>query len=237
MIHNLRPPGSAQPRSAAGNGACPIQKEKGIMHIVCTDLEGVFVPEIWISVAEKTGIEELRLTTRDIPDYDVLMQKRLAILDERKLRLEDITSVIATMDPLDGAVDFLDWLRSRTQVVVVSDTYVQFAGPLMAKLGMPTLFCNSLTIGPDGSIEGYNLRQTDGKRQVARSMKALNYNVIAMGDSYNDISMLREADAGILFRPPDNVCDEFPEFPEFPVTDSYGALKKTLLETVGNTFL
>ncbi len=204
------------------------------MHIVCTDLEGVFVPEIWISVAEKTGVEELRLTTRDIPDYDVLMERRLAILDEKKLRLEDITSVIAAMDPLDGAVDFLDWLRSQTQVVVVSDTYVQFAGPLMAKLGMPILLCNSLTIGPDGSIEGYNLRQADGKRQVARSMKGLNYNVIAVGDSYNDISMLREADTGILVRPPDNVRDEFPEF---PVTNSYGALKKALLETVGNTFL
>lgn len=206
----------------------------GMMYMVCTDLEGVFVPEIWISVAERTGVEELKLTTRDISDYDVLMKKRLAILDENKLKLADITSVIATMDPLEGAVEFLDWLRSRTPVVVVSDTYVQFAGPLMEKLGMPVLLCNSLTIAPDGSIEGYNLRQEDGKRQVARSMKRLNYKVIAMGDSYNDISMLKEADTGILFSPPDNVIAEFPEF---PVTHSYEDLKATLIETVGGTFL
>jgi len=204
------------------------------MHIVCSDLEGVFVPEIWINVAEKTGIDELKLTTRDIADYDVLMKKRLSILEANKLKLEDITFVIASMEPLDGAVDFLDWLRSRTQVIVVSDTYVQFAGPLMKKLGMPTLFCNSLTIGADGSIAGYNLRQADGKRQVACSMKRLNYNVIAVGDSYNDISMLKEADTGILFSPPDNVITEFPEF---PVTNSYDALRTTILETVGNTFV
>lgn len=206
----------------------------GIMYMVCTDLEGVFVPEIWINVAEKTGVEELKLTTRDISDYDVLMKKRLSILDEKKLKLTDITSVIATMDPLEGAVDFLDWLRSRTQVIIVSDTYVQFAGPLMEKLGMPTLFCNSLTIAPDGAIKGYTLRQIDGKRQVARSMKRLNYKVIAVGDSYNDISMLKEADTGILFSPPDNVIAEFPQF---RVTNSYEALKTTLLETVGGTFL
>jgi len=204
------------------------------MHVVCTDLEGVFVPEIWINVAKRTGVEELKLTTRDISDYDVLMKKRLSILDEHKLKLEDITSVIAEMDPLDGAVDFLDWLRSETQVIVVSDTYVQFAGPLMKKLGMPTLFCNSLTIGPDRSIVGYNLRQKDGKRHVARSMQSLNYKVIAMGDSYNDISMLKVADVGILFSPPENVIREYPEF---PVTNSYDALKETILEAAGNKFL
>lgn len=195
------------------------------MHIVCTDLEGVYVPEIWINVAEKTGIEELKLTTRDISDYDVLMKKRLAICDENKLKLEDITSVIATMDPLEGAIEFLDWLRSRVPVVVVSDTYTQFAGPLMEKLGMPTLFCNTLSVSEDGFIENYVLRQNDGKRHVASALKSLNYTVIAVGDSYNDISMLKEADTGILFSPPDNVEDEFPEF---PVTRDYDSLRRTI---------
>ncbi|MBI9083316.1 MAG: bifunctional phosphoserine phosphatase/homoserine phosphotransferase ThrH [Desulfobacterales bacterium] len=188
------------------------------MHIVCSDLEGVFVPEIWINVAEKTGIAELRLTTRDISDYDVLMKKRLSILDAHNLKLKDITDVIATMVPLAGAVDFLDWLRSVTQVIVVSDTFVEFAGPLMKKLGWPALFCNHLSVGPDGAITGYHLRQTDGKRKSVLAMKSLNFKTIAMGDSYNDISMLKEADAGILFRPPANVVEEFPEF---PVTHDY----------------
>lgn len=195
------------------------------MHIVCTDLEGVYVPEIWINVAEKTGIEELKLTTRDISDYDVLMRKRLAILDENRLRLEDITSVIATMDPLEGAVEFLAWLRSCVPVIIVSDTYTQFAGPLMEKLGMPTLFCNTLSVSEDGFIENYVLRQNDGKRHVASALKSLNYTVIAVGDSYNDISMLKEADTGILFSPPDNVEDEFPEF---PVTRDYDSLRRTI---------
>jgi phosphoserine / homoserine phosphotransferase len=192
------------------------------MFIVCSDLEGVFVPEIWINVAEKTGIEELRLTTRDISDYDVLMKKRLSILDAHNLKIGDITDVIATMDPLAGAVDFLDWLRSETQLIVVSDTYVEFAGPLMEKLGRPTLFCNHLSIEPDGRISGYNLRQKDGKRKTAEALKRLNYDIIAMGDSYNDITMLQTADAGILFRPPQNVIDEFPEF---PVTHDYDDIR------------
>lgn len=192
------------------------------MHIVCSDLEGVFVPEIWINVAEKTGIEELRLTTRDISDYDVLMKKRIAILRENGLRLKDITDVIATMDPLDGAVEFLDWLRPRVQIIVVSDTFVQFAGPLMKKLGWPTLFCNYLTIAPDGSVADYNMRQNDGKRMSVISLRNLSYQVIAMGDSYNDISMLKEAETGVLFRPPSNVKEEFPEF---PVTETYEELK------------
>jgi len=199
------------------------------MHLICTDLEGVFVPEIWINVAEKTGIEELKLTTRDISDYDVLMKRRLSILDEKKLKLQDITSVIARMYPLEGAVEFMDWLRSYMPVIVVSDTYVQFAGPLIEKLGRPTLFCNTLIIGKDGTIEGYRLRQKDGKRQVAISLKRLNYNVIAVGDSYNDISMLKEADAGILFNPPENVKNEFPEF---PITRTYGELKTLIIKKV-----
>lgn len=192
------------------------------MHIVCSDLEGVFVPEIWINVAEKTGIKELRLTTRDISDYDVLMKRRLAILEENGLKIGDITAVIATMDPLEGAVEFLDWVRSRTQIIVVSDTFDQFAGPLMKKLGWPTLLCHTLSIEPDGFISGYVLRQKDSKREAVISLKNLNYKTMAVGDSYNDITMLKEADNGILFNPPDNVKNEYPEF---PVSFSYESLK------------
>ncbi|MGD9232841.1 MAG: bifunctional phosphoserine phosphatase/homoserine phosphotransferase ThrH [Desulfobacterales bacterium] len=195
------------------------------MNIVCSDLEGVFVPEIWINVAEKTGIEELRLTTRDIADYDVLMKRRLSILDENNLKIDDIKAVIATMTPLDGAVEFLNWIRSRTQIIVVSDTFDQFARPLMEKLGWPTLFCHTLSIAPDGFISDYILRQKDAKREAVISLKTLNYNTIAMGDSYNDITMLKEADSGILFNPPDNVKNEFPEF---PVTFSYEELKSVI---------
>jgi phosphoserine/homoserine phosphotransferase len=195
------------------------------MYIICSDLEGVFVPEIWINVARKTGIEELRLTTRDIADYDVLMKKRLAILKDNDLKLKDITDVIDTMEPLEGAMETLEWMRSTLQVIIVSDTFVQFAGPLMKKLGWPTLFCHSLTIGSDGAIDGYNLRQKDSKRQTVISLKNLNYRIIAMGDSYNDTTMLKEADHGILFRPPDNVKEEFPQF---PVTEDYGQLKKVI---------
>jgi phosphoserine/homoserine phosphotransferase len=193
------------------------------MHIVCSDLEGVFVPEIWINVAESTGIDELRLTTRDISDYDVLMKRRLAILDANGLKLKDITDVIASMDPLPGARQFLDWLRSRSQVIVVSDTYVEFAQPLMEKLGWPTLLCHDLTVDDSGAIAGYNLRQTDGKRKVVQAFKRLNFQVLAMGDSYNDVNMLKEAHRGILFRPPQKVIDEFPQF---PVTHTYDDLKE-----------
>ncbi|MFW5635590.1 MAG: bifunctional phosphoserine phosphatase/homoserine phosphotransferase ThrH [Thermodesulfobacteriota bacterium] len=198
------------------------------MHIVCSDLEGVFVPEIWINVAEKTGIEELRLTTRDIADYNELMQKRLSILDRHNIKLGDITRVIDEMEPLPGAVDFLNWLRERSQVIIVSDTYVQFAGPLMRQLGWPTLFCHTLLVAPDGTISDYRLRQEDGKRKSVEAMQGLNFHVIAMGDSYNDISMLKAADEGILFRPPENVVSEFPQF---PVAREYEDLKP-LIEQV-----
>lgn len=201
------------------------------MHIVCSDLEGVFVPEIWINVAEKTGIEELRLTTRDISDYDVLMKRRLAILDENNLKIDDIKAVIATMNPLEGAVKFLNWLRSRTQIIVVSDTFDQFARPLMEKLGWPTLFCHTLSIAPDGFITDYVLRQKDAKREAVISLKNLNYRTIGMGDSYNDIAMLKEADSGILFNPPDNVKNEYPEF---PVTFSYEELKSIIEKILSN---
>ncbi|MBU0994075.1 MAG: bifunctional phosphoserine phosphatase/homoserine phosphotransferase ThrH [Proteobacteria bacterium] len=195
------------------------------MDIICSDLEGVFVPEIWINVAKKTGIEELKLTTRDISDYDVLMKKRLKILDENNLKIKDITDVIATMDPFDGAAEFVDWLRSHAQLIVVSDTFIQFAKPLMKKLGMPTLFCHSLTIEPDGRISNYNLRQSRAKRQTVLALKTLYYKVIAFGDSYNDTDMLKEADKGFLFKPPANVIKEFPEF---PVTTTYEELKNLI---------
>ncbi len=192
------------------------------MYIVCSDLEGVFIPEIWINVAEKTGIPELRLTTRDISDYDVLMKKRLQILRENHLKLSDIQAVIDTMNPLEGALEFLDWLRSITQVIVVSDTFKEFAGPMMKKLGWPTLFCHSLTIDASGMITSYDLRQQQAKEKTTLAMKSLNYQIIAMGDSYNDIAMLKAADRGLLFRPPENVIREFPEF---PVTHDYDSLK------------
>ncbi len=200
------------------------------MHIVCSDLEGVFVPEIWINVADKTGIEELRLTTRDEPDYDVLMQKRLKILEREGLKLADITAVIETLEPLEGALEFLDWLRSRLQLIIVSDTYAEFAGPLMKKLKWPTLFCHDLAVSREGAVTGYNLRQKDSKRKAVEALKGLNFNTVAMGDSYNDITMLEAADAGILFRPPENVAAEFPRF---PVTRTYEELKEAVRAATG----
>lgn len=199
------------------------------MKIVCADMEGILTPEIWIQVSKKTGIQELSLTTRDISDYDVLMKKRLGILAANGLKLGDITDVIETMDPLDGAVEFLDWLRPRTQVIVVSDTFVEFAKPLLKKLGWPTLFCNTLVIAPDGSIADYHLRQKDGKRKVVLSLKELNYEIVAVGDSYNDISMLEAADAAILFNPPENVGKEYPELPTAYTYDELKAAMETLL--------
>jgi phosphoserine/homoserine phosphotransferase len=190
--------------------------------IACLDLEGVLVPEIWINVAERTGIAALRRTTRDEPDYDKLMRGRLAILDEHRLGLPDIQAVIGAMDPLDGAVEFLDWLRSRQQVIILSDTFTQFAAPLMRKLGWPTLFCNSLEVDGQGRITGYRLRLPDGKRRAVEALRGLAFRVVAAGDSYNDTTMLAAADAGILFRPPQNVIDDFPQF---PVTRTFAELR------------
>jgi phosphoserine/homoserine phosphotransferase len=198
------------------------------MHLVCADMEGVFVPEIWINVAEKTGIEKLRLTTRDISDYNQLMRMRIGILKENKLTLKDIQDVIRAMDPLPGAKEFLDWTRAQAPLVIVSDTFTQFAGPLLEKLGLPTLFCNELVVDAGGSVAGYRLRQKDGKRHVAAALKSLNFRVTAMGDSYNDVTMLKEADSGILFRPPQKVAWEFPGF---PVVQEYSEVK-ALLEKI-----
>ena len=180
--------------------------------IVTLDLEGVLVPEIWIAFAKKTGIEQLKLTTRDIPDYDELMAGRLVILDENGLKLADIQEVIGTLAPLDGARAFLDELRSITQVVILSDTFEEFAAPLMRQLAWPALLCHRLEIDGEGRVANYRLRQRDQKRRAVAAYRGLNYNVIAVGDSYNDTTMLGEADTGFLFRPPDSVRAEFPQF-------------------------
>ena len=201
------------------------------MHLVCSDLEGVFLPEIWIAFAEKTGIPELRLTTRDISDYDVLMAHRIKVLKQHGLKLADIQAVIATMDPLSGALEFLDWLRGLAPLLVVSDTFVEFAGPLMRKLGHPTLLCNRLEVAADGTIERHRLRQADGKKKVAEAMRSLNYTVIGIGDSYNDIAMLTAADHGILYRPPQNVRTEHPQL---PVAAGFEDLKRMLTAIMGN---
>ena len=197
------------------------------MIVACLDLEGVLVPEVWINVAERTGIAELRRTTRDEPDYDKLMRSRLEILERHGLGIREIQDVIRGMDPLEGALEFLDWLRERFQVVVLSDTFYQFAHPLMKKLGFPTLFCHDLEIDGDGRVVNYRLRMADQKRESVRALRELRFDVIAAGDSYNDTTMLGAAHAGILFRPPDNVVEEFPQY---PVTRTYEQLRDAFRE-------
>ncbi|MBN2449903.1 MAG: bifunctional phosphoserine phosphatase/homoserine phosphotransferase ThrH [Lentisphaeria bacterium] len=192
--------------------------------MLAMDLEGVLVPEVWIAVAEATGIPELRLTTRDVSDYDALMKHRLRILDAHGLRLPDIQRVIGAMDPFPGAAAYMTWLRERYQGIILSDTYYEFASPFMRKLGWPTLFCNSLEVDAAGKVVNYRLRLPDGKRHAVLSLKNLNFSVIAMGDSYNDTSMLVEADLGILFRPPAKVRAEFPQFPVAEEFDAVQAL-------------
>ncbi|MCX7179559.1 MAG: bifunctional phosphoserine phosphatase/homoserine phosphotransferase ThrH [Proteobacteria bacterium] len=191
------------------------------MQLVCLDLEGVLVPEIWIEFSQRTGIPELRRTTRDEPDYDKLMKGRLALLAQHKLGLADIQKVIAAMGPMAGAKDFLDDLRQRYQVIILSDTFYEFAMPLMQQLGMPTLFCHKLEADAQGFLVNYQLRLPQQKREAVKRFKELNFKVIAAGDSYNDTAMLSEADAGILFHPPESVVREFPQF---PVTESYAEL-------------
>ena len=197
------------------------------MYIICSDLEGIYVPEIWINVSAHTGIEELKLTTRDISDYDVLMKGRLELLRRHNLKLSDIQKVISELEPLPGAREFLGWLRSRFQLIVVSDTFREFAEPLMELLDRPTLMCHHLTTNSDGFITDYNLRQKDAKKMVVEALQSLHYKVIAIGDSYNDLSMLRKAEKAILFNPPRNVIDENPDL---TVVRSYDELKKLITQ-------
>ena len=196
------------------------------MELACLDLEGVLIPEIWIAFAERTGIEALRATTRDIPDYDVLMKQRLRLLDQHGLKLDDIQAVIATLEPLPGAAEFLDWLRERFQVIILSDTFYEFSAPLMRQLGWPTLLCHKLVVDEAGSVVDYTLRQQDPKRASIQALHTLNYRIIAAGDSYNDTSMLGEADVGLLFHAPQNVIDEFPQF---EAVHNFPALKAAFL--------
>jgi phosphoserine/homoserine phosphotransferase len=195
------------------------------VQLVCLDLEGVLVPEIWITFAERTGIPELRRTTRDEPDYDKLMRYRLELLRQHKLGLPDIQAVIASMGPMEGAKDFLDSLRERYQVVMLSDTFYEFGMPLMRQLGTPTLFCHRLETDAHGFVVAYHLRMPNQKAEAVKAFRGLNFQVIAAGDSYNDTAMLQAAHAGILFRPPPNVIAEFPQF---PVVKDYAALRAAI---------
>ncbi len=198
-----------------------------LVELACLDLEGVLIPEIWIKFAEKTGIENLKATTRDIPDYDELMTMRLGELDKHGLGLNEIQEVISTLSPLDGAQEFVNWLRERFQVIILSDTFYEFAGPLMKQLGYPTLLCHKLTVDGNGKVTDYNIRQANPKRQSIVALKSLYYRTIAAGDSYNDTTMLAEADAGILFKAPQNVIEEFPQY---PAVHTYDDLKQEFLK-------
>ena len=200
------------------------------MFVVCLDLEGVFTPEVWINVALKTGIDELKLTTRDISDYDVLMKRRLEILKENNISLKEIQNVIESMELLPGAKEFMNWLRSVAQVVILTDSFIEFAMPFMKKLGYPALLCHDLETDKKGMISKYRLRINNMKKQSVIAFNNMNYDVIAVGDSYNDIEMLIEAKYGILFRPPNNVIEEFPQF---PVVNEYSGLKKKISEYLG----
>ena len=195
------------------------------MKIVCLDLEGVLVPEIWITFSERTGIPELRRTTRDEPDYDKLMRFRLSTLAAKKLGLSDIQKVICEMGPMPGAREFLDKLREDYEVIILSDTFYEFAHPLMRQLAWPTLFCHSLKVDTDDRVVDYHLRMPEQKREAVRRFREMNFTVIAAGDSYNDTAMLGEAHAGILFHPPENVVREFPQY---PVTQTYDELRNQI---------
>lgn len=201
------------------------------MEVVCLDLEGVLVPEIWIELADRTGIDELRATTRDVSDYDELMRFRLRVLDREGLGLTAIQRVVSGMAPLPGAAGFLASLRERYQVIILSDTFYEFARPLMRQLGWPTLFCHGLNVGQDGGIVDYRLRLVDHKRKSVAALRELNFRTVAAGDSYNDTTMLAEADGGILFRPPASVVAEFPEF---AVATDYDELRQGINAVLGD---
>lgn len=195
------------------------------MNIVCLDLEGVLIPEIWVNFADKVGVSELKATTRDIPDYDELMQFRLEIVAKNDFRIQDIQAVIDTLTPLEGAKAFLDALREDYQLIILSDTFAQFAKPMMRQLAWPTIFCHELIIDDEGRINDYKLRKADHKRETVKRLHELNFNVVAAGDSYNDTTMLSEAEQGILFCPPQNVIDEFPQY---PVAKTYEQLRSNI---------
>lgn len=200
------------------------------MYIVCFDLEGVFTPEVWIAVSKATGIDDLKLTTRDISDYDVLMKNRIEILKKNGITLKDIQEIISNMELLPGAREFLDWIRSLVQVVIVTDSFSDFVMPFMKKLGFPMCFCHNLEINEEGIITDYKIRISEMKKKTVIALKKLNYDVIAAGDSYNDVSMLLEAKHGILFRPPKNVVEQFPEL---PVVNEYDELKDLISKYLG----
>jgi phosphoserine/homoserine phosphotransferase len=223
--------GGAQRRGVLSGDACLARKSSGSLEItvkqslVTLDMEGVLTPEIWIAVADRTGLPALRRTTRDEPDYDKLMKYRIEILDAHGITLTDIQEVIGTLDPLDGALDFINTLRSRVQVIILSDTFEQFAQPLLKRLGWPTLFCNRLLVKND-RITGFELRMPDQKKNSVIALQSLNYNVIAAGDSFNDTTMLGQANHGFLFHAPDNVVKQFPQF---PAVNDYDELLKLIL--------
>ena len=199
------------------------------MNIVCLDLEGVLVPEIWIAFAEETGISELKRTTRDEPDYDKLMNYRINSLKEHGLGLKEIQETIAKIDPMPGAKEFLDQLREMTQVIIISDTFTQFAGPLMKKLGYPTIFCNSLEVADDGEITGFKMRIENSKLTTVKALQSIGYDTIASGDSHNDLGMIKASKAGFLFRSTDEIKKEYPELPAFETYDELmDAIKKAL---------
>ena len=199
------------------------------MNIVCLDLEGVLVPEIWIAFAEESGIPELKRTTRDEPDYDKLMHWRLGVLKEHGLGLKEIQETIAKIDPLPGAKEFLDELRATTQVIIISDTFTQFAGPLMKKLGYPTIFCNSLEVAPDGEITGFKMRCENSKLTTVKALQSIGYETIASGDSHNDLAMIQASKAGFLFRSTEQIKKDYPELPAFESYDDLlTAIKKAL---------
>ena len=200
------------------------------MYITCLDLEGVLVPEIWIAFAEASGIPELKKTTRDEPDYDKLMNWRLGILKEHGLGLREIQETIASIDPLPGAREFLDELRSLTQVIIISDTFTQFAQPLMKKLGWPTLFCNTLEVAEDGTITGFKMRIKDSKLSTVRALQSIGYDTIACGDSYNDLAMIQAGKTGFLFRSTDQIKKDYPDLPAFEEYDEFLAALKGALD-------
>lgn len=200
------------------------------MHIVCLDLEGVLVPEIWIAFAKETGIPELTRTTRDEPDYDKLMNWRIGILKEHGLGLKQIQKTIAKIDPMPGAKEFLDELRRITQVIIISDTFTQFAGPLMEKLGWPTIFCNSLEVASDGEITGYRMRVKDSKLTTVKALQSIGYETVAAGDSHNDLAMIQAGKAGFLFRTTEQIKGEYPELPAF---ETYEELSEAVKRAIG----